>query len=138
MLDKGLKLSATVNEGRRDGTRGWGGRYGASSLDYSASYGVSNSASSSASIQRNQECWYCRKPVHVQQHCRKCAAQGAAPVAKPKLVNKIGHNKCYHQDSSDIEQDDNNDNNHDDLLSEALNKNDQQIDLINIAALHLN
>jgi hypothetical protein len=71
-LENGPKWATVnaVNAAWRGGTRGRGACNGVSRPNYTASNSVSNSASR-ASNSRNLECWYCRKPGHVQQHCRK-------------------------------------------------------------------
>jgi hypothetical protein len=73
----------------------------------------------------------------VQNDCRKRIARGAAGVARPKSVAEISADNILFQDGSDIEPvEEEEEDETDDYLDNALN--DQQVDLINIAALHLN
>ena len=126
---KSANTAQSLNAIRRGGSsRGRGGRNGSSSRpDYSAKNSVP---------QKPLECWYCRKAGHVQNDCRKRIARGAAGVARPKSVAEISADNILFQDGSDIEPVEEDEDETDDYLDNALN--DQQVDLINIAALHLN
>lgn len=121
-----------VNAVRRGGTRGRGGRTSSSRPDYSAS------ATGGAPNRNNAECWYCRKRGHVQNDCRKRINRGAGAVSKPRSVAELSTDNMLFQDGSDDEhhQDDDEDET-DDYLNNALSEN-QSVDLINFAALHLN
>jgi hypothetical protein len=84
------------------------------------------------------ECWYCRKQRQAQANCRKRAARGAAPVQKPKSVNEVAFESMIFQDGSNNEQANDDDNDQDEFLNDALNETEQHVDLININSLHLN
>lgn len=130
-LEKTAKPTAQVNAIRRGGvSRGRGARNGTSRPDFSPRNGVSSSTNG-----KPMECWYCRKPGHVQGDCRKRIARGASYVSKPKSVAEITTDNLYYQDGSDVEEEDNNEDETDEYLNDALN---EHVDALNIAALHLN
>jgi hypothetical protein len=94
---------------------------------------------------RNFECWYCRKPGHTQNFCKKRIARGADTVLKPKSVAEITADNIGYQDGTDEEDVDDEEGEEDSYLNDALH-DDQSVDLINIedvanidiAAVHLN
>jgi hypothetical protein len=89
------------------------------------------------------ECWYCRKPGHTQNFCKKRIARGADTVTKPKSVAEITADNIGYQDGTDEEDVDDEEGEEDSYLNDALH-DDQSVDLINIeadidiAAVHLN
>ncbi len=86
---------------------------------------------------RNMECWYCRKPGHTQNFCKKRIARGANLVLKPQSVAEITmDNIGYHDGTDDDEYNDENEDK-DTYLNDAL-QDDQNIDSIDIAVVHFN
>jgi len=126
------KASTSVNFIKRGGNPSRGTKRGGSSL--------ASRQPSAAKPRTNTECWYCRKPGHAQKFCRKRIARGADTVPRPKSVAEITADNIDYQDGSEDEEtaapDDNDDR--DDYLDDALDNDEQNINTINIAAVHLN
>jgi hypothetical protein len=135
------KAAASINFIKRGGGRGRG-RYIPSGMARPSVGGTSN-GNGKPPHRRNMECWYCRKPGHTQNFCKKRIARGADTVTKPKSVAEITADNIGYQDGTDEEDAEDEEGEEDSYLNDALH-DDQNVDLINIeadidiAAVHLN
>ena len=88
---------------------------------------------------KQMDCWYCRKPGHVQKLCRKRIARGAAQVPKPRSVAEITADNIGYQDGTDDEEPEEDDNDFDEYLCDTLN-DPPEVDVatVHIDALALN
>ena len=123
------KASTSVNFIKRSGPSSRGQKRGGSSL--------SSRQPSAVKPRTNLECWYCRKPGHAQKFCRKRISRGADTVPRPKSVAEITADNIDYQDGTDDETAPEDNDDRDEYLDDALNE-DQNVDSINIAAVHLN
>ena len=82
---------------------------------------------------KQMDCWYCRKPGHVQKLCRKRIARGAAQVPKPRSVAEITADNIGYQDGTDDEEPDEDDNDYDEYLCDTLNDPPE----VDVATVHI-